>query len=561
MSEPPSGRIRSRPVAVALGFLLANTALFLSLYRWLGDGVFILSNLLPLLFAALFGMRAGLIYATVHVVYSIALGGMSGASFERFASHGIPASLITIALSGAIGRIRDLTVSLRAELDTRRQYERELQEHRAHLESLVEQRTHDLIVSNDQLRQEIAERERAETEKQHLAASLKRAEKMEAIGVLAGSVAHDLNNILSSVLAYPEVVLLDLPEDSPYRDALLAIQEAGQRAAAVVDDLLTMARRGVSVHDVLNLNDLVAGLMASPELTALKARHPAVAVETRLAPGLLNVVGSAVHLTKAILNLMLNSMEALEKNDGRITLSTSNVYIDAPSAAYEVLSEGEFVTLTVEDNGTGIAPQDLERIFEPFYTKKKMGRSGTGLGMAIVWGTVKDHGGFVDVRSEPGKGTTVTLLLPATRAHVRGAPARLALGDYLGHGESVLVVDDVPTQRALCTAILTRLGYTASAVASGEEAVEHIRRQAVDLLILDMIMEPGIDGLETYGRIVALRPGQRAIIASGFAETHQVERAQALGAGTYIRKPYTIEKLAVAVKEELQRVPSAATLP
>ncbi len=561
MSEPPSGRIRSRPVAVALGLLLANTALFLSLYRWLGDGVFILSNLLPLFFAALFGMRAGLGYGTVHVVYSIALGGMSGASLERFVSHGIPASVITIALSGAIGRIRDLTVSLRAELDTRRQYERELQEHRVHLESLVEQRTHDLIVSNDQLRQEIAERERAETEKQHLAASLKRAEKMEAIGVLAGSVAHDLNNILSSVLAYPEVMLLDLPEDSPYRDALLAIQEAGQRAAAVVDDLLTMARRGVSVHDVLNLNDLVADLMASPELTALKARHPAAAVETRLAPGLLNVVGSDVHLTKAILNLMLNSMEALEKDDGRITLSTSNVYIDAPSAAYEVLSEGEFVTLTVEDNGTGIAHQDLERIFEPFYTRKKMGRSGTGLGMAIVWGTVKDHGGFVDVRSEPGKGTTVTLLLPATRARVRDAPDRLALGDYRGHGESVLVVDDVPTQRALCTAILARLGYTASAVASGEEAVEHIRRQAVDLLILDMIMEPGIDGLETYGRIVALRPGQRAIIASGFAETHQVARAQALGAGTYIRKPYTIEKLAVAVKEELQRVPSAATPP
>jgi signal transduction histidine kinase/CheY-like chemotaxis protein len=544
--------LRSHPLVVALCFLAVFSAAFLSLRGRLGDAAFILGNLLPLVFAALFGSRWGVAYAIAHSLHSLILGTVVGLGFDRFIPNGIIAITVTVLLSGAIGRIRDLTTSLQQELAARLRYEAELQERRTRLESLVEERTNDLVRSNEKLRQEIAEREKAEAEKRQLEASLKRAEKMEAIGLLAGSVAHDLNNILSSVLVYPELLLLELPEGSPHRDLLVSIQDSGKRAAAVVEDLLTMARQGVTTTKVLNLNEVVSELMRSGELSSLRARHRGVHIETELDPYLLNTQGSAVHLARAILNLVVNSLEAIESG-GRIVISTANTYVDTPSGSYEQLAEGEYVALAVKDTGAGIAPEDLDRIFEPFYTRKVMGRSGTGLGMAIVWGTVKDHGGYVDVHSEQGKGTTVTLFLPATRALPRVAPPKLKLEEFRGHGESILVVDDIRTQRDICTAILTKLGYLVASVASGEEAVEYVRHDPVDLLILDMIMDAGIDGLETYRRIVELRPGQKAVIASGFSETERVRQAQALGAGAYLRKPFTVEKLAWTVRDEMQR--------
>ena len=545
-------RLRAHPSFAGLCLLLFFTAVFGPLHTRLGDGAFILSNLLPLGFALLFGMRWGFTYAIVHSVWGIALAGLAGFRIERLISNGIPATIVTILLSGAIGRIRDLTQSLRRELRERRRYEEELQQHKAHLESLVAERTNELVKSNEQLRQEIVERARTETEKLELANSLKRAEKMEAIGLLAGSVAHDLNNMLGSLVLYPELLLLDLPAHSPLREGLTAIHKSGKRAAAVVADLLTMARRSITTRQVLSLNEVVSTLTASAEFSDLKARHREVRVETKLAPDLRNIQGSPVHLSRALVNLTLNSMEAIE-NDGRVTLSTANVYIDRPAGRFERVPEGEYATLTIEDSGAGIAPEDLDRIFEPFYTNKVMGRSGTGLGMAIVWGIVKDHDGFIDVRSEQGRGTTVTLFLPATHQQLQVNEAIAKIEHYHGNGETILIVDDIQVQRALCTSILTRLGYKAASVSSGEEAVEYVKRNAIDLLVLDMIMDPGIDGLETYERIVQIKPGQRAVITSGFSETERVQRALALGAGAYIRKPYTIETIALAVRDELRR--------
>ncbi|MBA4394516.1 MAG: hybrid sensor histidine kinase/response regulator, partial [Desulfobacca sp.] len=224
---------------------------------------------------------------------------------------------------------------------------------------------------------------------------------------------------------------------------------------------------------------------------------------------------------------------------------------DKPIPGYEETREGEYVLLMVSDTGSGIPQADLRRIFEPFYTKKVMGRSGTGLGLAVVWGTVKDHNGYIDVRSKEGKGSTFTLYFPVTREVLmeeRKSPSRT---DYLGQGESILVVDDIKEQRSLAANMLGSLGYQVNTVASGEEAVETLKSKPVDLLVLDMIMDPGIDGLETYKRILEIRPGQKAIIVSGFSETDQVRRAQALGAGPYVRKPYVLEKIGMAVRREL----------
>jgi len=408
------------------------------------------------------------------------------------------------------------------------------------------------VESNDRLKQEIVEREKANNEKMNLEISLKRAEKMEAVGILAGSVAHDLNNILGGILSYPELLLLDLPKESPLIRPILSIKQSGERAAAVVQDLLTLARRGIVDAQVVNINQIISEFLKSPEFQNLISGRPAMAIETDLNKELLGMSGSPVHLSKMIMNLVVNSIESMPRG-GRLKIKTNNVYLNRSEGLYEVPQEGEYVSVQISDSGDGIEKSDLEKIFEPFYTKKVMGRSGTGLGLAIVWGTVKDHKGYVDVQSRVGLGTTFTLFFPATKENATIMKSRPALDEYCGNGQTILVVDDAELQRDICSSILKRLGYNVTSVSNGEAAIEHMHNNSFDLLVLDMIMPDGIDGLETYANIVKMRPGQKAVVVTGFAKTERVKKVLALGAGAYIKKPYTIETLGMAVKVVLKR--------
>ncbi|CAB1064614.1 sensory box histidine kinase/response regulator [Olavius sp. associated proteobacterium Delta 1] len=396
------------------------------------------------------------------------------------------------------------------------------------------------------------ERRLAKEEKEKLKSQLQRAQKMEAIGTLAGGVAHDLNNILSGLVSYPELLLMEIPEDSPLRKPIFTIQKSGEKAAAIVQDLLTLARRGVAITGVMNLNHIISEYLLSPEYEILKSFHQNVKVETNLKTGLLNIIGSSVHLAKTLMNLVSNAAEAMP-DGGKILISTENRYIDRPIRGYDNVEEGDYAVLTVSDTGIGISSEDMERVFEPFYTKKMMDRSGTGLGMAVVWGTVKDHKGYIDLASNEGKGTTITLYFPITRQESIKEKSQLSIENYLGKGESILVVDDVEEQREIACASLTKLGYSADAISSGEEAVEYLKKNSVELVVLDMIMQKGINGRETYEEILKIHPKQKAIIASGFTETEDVKAVQKLGAGKYIKKPYTIEKIGIAVKEELEK--------
>ena len=418
----------------------------------------------------------------------------------------------------------------------------------------IQARENSLQVINKELQAEIAVRKHAEKKIRESEEQLRKAQKMEAIGTLAGGVAHDLNNVLSGLISYPELILMDLPPDSPMASSVLAIKKSGEKAANIVQDMLTLARRGVAVSEVVNLNDIIMDYLKSPECEKLKETHPDVSLEISLEPDLLGIAGSPIHLSKTVMNLVSNAAEALV-DGGSVSISSENRYIDHPIRGYDDIEEGDYVTLTVGDTGIGIEARDIERIFEPFYTKKAMGRSGTGLGMAVVWGTVKDHKGYIDVQSTVGKGTRFFIYLPACRQPSTRKATRRPIEDYKGKGEHLLIVDDVQVQREIATDILTRLGYRVDAVASGEEAVDYLKSQTADLLILDMIMDPGMDGLATYKQILKYHPAQKAIIASGFSESERVKEAQKLGAGAYVKKPYLMEKLAAAVKEELGRQP------
>lgn len=395
---------------------------------------------------------------------------------------------------------------------------------------------------------ELMEKER---EQKRITEQMLRSQKLESLGLLAGGVAHDLNNVLSGIVSYPELLLLELPQDSKYRKAIETIQESGNRAAAIVQDLLTMTRGVATTKKPLNLNKLVNEYLNSPEFKKLKSFHPTVAVRTRFDTDLFNINGSLIHIRKIIMNLVSNASEAI-KGEGHVTISTANRYIDRPLKGYDDVRPGEYAILSVSDDGPGIASDDLQRIFEPFYTKKKMGKSGTGLGLSVVWNVVQDHEGYIDVKSDEN-GTTFDLYFPLTRDEISDKELSLSLDDLKGQGEAILVVDDVESQRDISSKMLETLGYKAFAVSSGEEAVEYLKGNTVDLILLDMIMDPGINGFEAYERIVAIHPDQKAVIISGFAESDNVKKAQKLGAGRYIKKPVTLEKLGLAVKEELEK--------
>ncbi len=388
------------------------------------------------------------------------------------------------------------------------------------------------------------------TEQKGLECRLQQAQKMEAIGTLAGGVAHDLNNILSGIVSYPELLLLDLPEDSSLREPIETIQKSGQKAAAIVQDLLTLARRGVSISEVVSLNQIISQYLISPEHKKMLSYHPKVEVNTRLETNLYDILGSSIHLSKTIMNLVSNSAEAMP-DGGSIIISTDFRYIKKPVIGFETIEEGEYAILTVSDKGTGISSAEIGKIFEPFYTKKVMGRSGTGLGMAVVWGTVKDHKGFIDVQSSLGKGTTFTIYFPITRKEMETHKDAIKIEDYMGNGESILVVDDVQSQREIATSMLNKIGYNAESVASGEEAIDYLKGKPIDLLLLDMIMDPGINGLETFERIRKINPEQKAVIASGFSDPDQVKEAQRIGARAYLKKPYSLEHIGLAVRAEL----------
>ena len=402
---------------------------------------------------------------------------------------------------------------------------------------------------------DITDLKMAEEEKRKMQQSLQQAQKMEAVGILAGGVAHDLNNILSGIVSYPDLLLATLPADSDIRKPLETMQTAGRKAAAIVRDLLTLARRGIKIEENVDLNLLVREYIESAECAGLLRTYNKVTIVPPAGREQVSVAGSSVHLSNVLMNIVANAAEAMP-DGGTITISLDQVTLDTQPAGFLAWRPGEYARLTISDTGEGIPDEFQGHVFDPFFSRKRIGRSGTGLGLAIVWGTVVDHNGLITLDSAEGRGTTFHIYLPVHAGFTEPGPERKEKQLIRGQGQTVLVVDDIENQRQIACEILVYLGYAAAAVDSGESAIRYLREHPVDLVMLDMIMPPGIDGLEAYKKILEFRPAQKAIIVSGYSQSERVEEALRIGVSRYVSKPYTLLNISEAVCKALATVPA-----
>ncbi len=382
------------------------------------------------------------------------------------------------------------------------------------------------------------------TETKKLQDQQSRAERLEMAGTVAGQVAHDFNNLLGPLMAYPDLIREELPENHPAIELLDQIEVAAERISEINQDLLAMGRRGHFTKNVLCLNDIVNRALG--DLNSLLADRE---VETDLYTNLNFVLGNSAQLGRMINNLLNNAIDAVQ-TAGTISVRTENCYMRDASVLSGRIPDGEYVRLTVEDTGSGIPEEFTRQIFDPFFTTKTADKKrGSGLGMSIVQAVIEDHGGFIDLKSELGKGTAFYVYLPIT-----GAPKERKEDDKSPDGcETILIVDDDKVQREVATRLLRKLGYNVESVECGEDAVELLRDHPRDLVILDMVMPDGIDGTETYRRIAEFSPTQKAIIVSGFAESDRVTDALKMGVGAFVKKPVTKSVIAAAVRAELDR--------
>lgn len=389
------------------------------------------------------------------------------------------------------------------------------------------------------------------TDRHRMREQLHRDQKMKAIGLMAGGVAHDLNNILSGIVSYPELLLLEIKDDNRFKRPLEMIHKAGLAASEVVADLLTVARGIATNPEIIAPNDLIVQYFDTPDFHQLKSRYPLVTFKSELDANLWNISCSPIHIRKCLMNLIINGVEAIT-GKGILSITTTNIEITDNVAKDEtILANGLYSKICIHDSGSGISPHEIDHIFEPFYTTKVMGRSGTGLGLAVVWNTIQDHGGTVTVESNEN-GTTFDLYFPSVKKEIAPMIEQEDWKRHKAHGETVLIIDDEPNQRVIATKLLQMLGYSPHTVESGEKALQYLQNHSTDIVVLDMIMAPGMSGRETYSKILEIQPTQKAVIASGFAEDDDVKATIALGASVFIPKPYTLIQLGTALSKTLQ---------
>ena len=376
---------------------------------------------------------------------------------------------------------------------------------------------------------------------------IKHAEKMEAVGTLAGGVSHDFNNLLQAIDGYTQLLLLDKNEDDPERQSLQAIENACDRAAQLIRQLLQFSRKGATDRKPLNINQEVEQTRRILERSIPKM----IDIEINTDGRLWMVNADPVQIEQIFLNLGSNAADAMP-DGGKLVIETDNVILEDKFAiGHSRAKPGKYVLMTISDTGCGMDKETIKHIFEPFYTTKEIGK-GTGLGLASVYGIVKSHDGYITCYSEPGLGTTFKIYLPAMEQmdssnesiHEEAAPQ--------GGVETILLVDDEDSVRNLGLSILGRYGYSVLTASSGEEALNlYIQDQnEIDLVILDIGM-PGMGGSKCLREIKRLNTAAKVVIATGYSSNSLVNDALEAGAAGYIGKPYRFSDLLNKVRSAL----------
>jgi signal transduction histidine kinase/ActR/RegA family two-component response regulator len=443
-----------------------------------------------------------------------------------------PASLISAARSAVRARARQ---RLAAEyLAERERAERQLRDLAETLEQKVAERTRDLASANDRLTAEIAESERAE-------ARLVQAQKMEAIGQLTGGIAHDFNNLLTVVVGSRDLALRRCNDDAVRRLVGSALQ-AAERGATLTAQLLTFSRRQRLSPVPIDVNKIIGGMR---EMVA-RTIGPQIQIKTDLEPNMWNALADPTQLEMMVLNLAINSRDAMPKG-GRVTICTRNVP-QVPASLASELEPGEYVCVSVQDDGPGMPPEVLARAFEPFFTTKSYGK-GTGLGLAQLYGFAKQSGGAAKIESELGKGTAVAIYLPRTRQElVRDSVPRS--DEQRTRRARILVVDDDDEVRLVTAGTIEELGYEAETAANADDALAMVNSQRFDLLITDVAM-PEVDGVELARRARTLDPRLPILFSSGYADVQTF--GDELSDETVLRKPFRIADVAARIQRVLDR--------
>jgi len=387
------------------------------------------------------------------------------------------------------------------------------------------------------------ERLTAEREKESLREQLFHIQKLDAIGTLAGGIAHDFNNMLQGILGYAAYLKMKVPEDDPMYKPLSVIEHSAERAADLTKKLLGFARKGKYITEPLNLNAIVEDVTA----IITKTFNKSIRIETVLNP-LCTVEGDKNQIEQVILNLCLNSRDAMP-DGGILSIETYNAEISDGTKPYEYMKNGRYAVLRVKDTGTGMDSETQRRIFEPFFTTKEVGK-GTGMGLPMVYGVVKNHQGFITVDSAVGQGSTFTIYLPAAEKKVETEP-EVSKAPERGKG-TILVVDDEEMVRNIANDVLNELGYSVLLAAGGKEAVSIYadKKDSINLVIVDMIM-PGMGGKETFQKLREINPYVKVIIASGYGQENFPEQILDNGEAGFIQKPYKITEIAEIIKEVL----------
>lgn len=394
---------------------------------------------------------------------------------------------------------------------------------------------------------DLIEKERAANSLQRLEENLQQSQKMQAIGLLAGGIAHDFNNLLTVILGHSEIALEQLDDESPLKPLLVEVEEAGGRAATLTQQLLTFSRKQVFEPKVLDLNAQIRNMERM--LRRLIGEH--IEWQTVLAPHLHHVKADPVQMEQVLLNLAVNARDAMPEG-GRLTISTRNLTVSRTAArAHPELDSGDYVGLTVSDNGCGMDEQTRRRIFEPFFTTKER-HKGTGMGLSTVYGIVRRSGGIITVKSQPGHGTTFDILLPRVCDVLLPIEADAPTTNSALGTETILLVEDEHPVRSLVATVLTTRGYTVLQAANGMEAIDILREQGkqIDLLLSDVMM-PGMNGPQAAEAMLRLNPQLRVMFMSGYTDAEIPLDSRSNDECIWLRKPFTSNDLAARVRKAL----------